>query len=91
MRQTYRESFRNSHSNELEHRLTVVEVEIKHVKSDHGQRITVLEGKPQPGPRWTPRDITLAAAGVFLVAAALAEKIGWTPMFALLVKLYGVK
>lgn len=95
MPQTYRESSRSSHSNEVEHRFTTLEIEVSHMKKDqgkvnrdHGRRITALEGGRQ---KWTPRDITLAGAGIAMVAAALAEKVGWMPMFAAMVRLYGAK
>lgn len=41
------------------------------------------------GRRWNPRDLMMASAGVVMVLAAIADKIGWTPLAASLVKLYG--
>lgn len=41
------------------------------------------------GRRWNPRDLMMASAGVVMVLAAIADKIGWTTLAASLVKLYG--
>ena len=41
------------------------------------------------GRRWNPRDLMMASAGVVMVLAAIANKIGWTTLAASLVKLYG--
>ena len=41
------------------------------------------------GRRWNPRDLMMASAGVVMVLAAIADKIGWTTIAASLVKLYG--
>ena len=89
------------HSVGIEHRLTVVEVEAKAAKTEareaksairqHGRRITVLEGQQSKRQPWNPRDYLMAAAGIVMVLAALAEKIGWTTAAAGLLKLYGVR
>lgn len=41
------------------------------------------------GRRWNPRDLMMASAGIAMVLAAIADKIGWTTLAASLVKLYG--
>lgn len=41
------------------------------------------------GRQWNPRDLMMASAGVVMVLAAIADKIGWTTLAASLVKLYG--
>lgn len=80
------------HSVEVEHRLTVAELEIRSNRkttAQHGRRITALETEKSKRPPWTPRDWLLSAAGIVMVMAALTEKIGWTHAVAGLVKLYG--
>lgn len=82
------------HSLDLEHRLTVVEVEAKvekKLRAQHGRRITALEGQQSKRPMWTARDYLLSAAGITMVLAALFEKIGWSTAVAGLVRLYGLK
>ena len=41
------------------------------------------------GPRWTPRDLMMASAGLVMVLAAISDKVGWSTLGAFLVKLYG--
>ena len=41
------------------------------------------------GRQWNPRDLMMASAGVVMVLAAIADKIGLTTLAASLVKLYG--
>lgn len=40
---------------------------------------------------WLPRDYMAAGAGIVMVIGALSEKIGWTSLGAILVKLYGAR
>jgi hypothetical protein len=82
------------HSVEVEHRLTVEEMErraIKKTLNHHGKRITALETKLPSKPQWSPRDYLLSAAGLTMVLAAVAEKIGWTTAVAAFVKIYGLR
>ena len=89
------------HSVEIEHRLTVVEVEAQQAKAEarsakavtlqHGRRITALEGQQSKRPMWTAHDWLLSAAGITMVLAALFEKIGWSTAVAGFVRLYGLK
>ena len=39
-------------------------------------------GPKDDGRRWNPRDLMMASAGVVMVLAAIADKIGWTTLAA---------
>lgn len=83
------------HSVEIEHRLTVVELDAKaekKIRAQHGRRITALEADAKPKrPPWMPRDYLLTAAGATIALAAIFEKVGWSTAIAGLVRLYGFK
>ena len=57
-------------------------------QKEHGEKTTA----PRVGsPKWAPRDFMMAGTGISMVIAALFEKIGWSQVFAGLVRLYGAK
>lgn len=54
----------------------------------HGLKTTGRRGNFQG---WMPRDFMMAGAGIAMVLAAVLEKVGWSPVLAGLVRLYGGK
>ena len=66
----------------VENRLGNIQGQIRHL----GAKTTAPK---DDGRRWNPRDLMMASAGVVMVLAAIADKIGWTTLAASLVKLYG--
>ena len=65
------------HSNDLEHRLTVVEVK----QDDHSERLKTVEDQ-----MITPRDIRMMIAGIGMIVAALAGKLPWQDVLAAFAK-----
>ena len=66
----------------IERRLIRLECRVRQLGAKTTER---AEGRPT----WQPRDYMAAGAGIAMVLAAIADKIGWTTLAASLVKLYG--
>ena len=66
----------------VESRLGNIQGQLRHLGAKTTER---AEGRPT----WQPRDYMAAGAGIAMVLAVIADKIGWTTLAASLVKLYG--
>lgn len=74
----------NTHSVEIENRLTKVEIhqdEHKSILHDHSEALTDIRSQ-----MITPRDIRMMIAGVIMIAGALLGKVPWQDVLTVLSK-----